>query len=142
MSAPKPQHAVPTLRWLYLACVVLGGIGAHLISEYAAMGSDAAVVTATANLLYLAIAGIAVAARELMVLRARASSGRDAKRLAEIGLAALPFAGKRHFWLATAGLQFAIGGLTEIGEGCPLCGHDIIAGIGGALLGAIVLSLI
>jgi hypothetical protein len=145
MSSSKPSNAVPTLRWLYLACVVLGSIGAHLISEYAAMGSDAAVVAVSPRHLYLAIAGIAALAfaiRELMTLRARASNGRDAKRLAEIGLAGLPFAGKRHFWLVTAGLQFAFGGFTEIGEGCPLCGHDVIAGVAGALVGAIVLSLI
>jgi hypothetical protein len=145
MGLSKTSLRAPTLRWLYLACVVFGSIGAHLISEFAAMGSDAAAVVVSPRHVYLAIGGIAALAfaiHELVVLRARASSGRDAKRLAEMGLAALPFAGKRHFWLATAGLQFAIGGLTEIGEGCPLCGHDIIAGVAGALLGAVVLSVI
>jgi hypothetical protein len=131
------------MLWVYLACVVVGSIGAHLVSEFAAMGSDAVAVTFSPRHIYLGVAGILAlvfALRELLSLRARASSGRDAKRLAEIGLASLPFAGKRHFWLATAALQFFIGGLTEIGEGCPLCGHDIAAGVIGALVGAVVLS--
>lgn len=123
----------------------MGSIGAHLISEFAAMGSDAEAVTFSLRHLYLGLAGLAaliVAVREVLVLQARASSRRDAKRLAEIALQSLPFSGKGHFWLATAGLQLAIGGFTEIGEGCPLCGHDVVAGFGGALIVAVLLSLV
>ena len=108
------------------------------------MGSDASVVAVSPRHLYLGAAGavaLGVAIREIFHLRARSSGLRDAKRLAELGLSSLPFAGRRHFWLATAALQFALGSLTEIGEGCPLCGHDVGAGIAGALLCALALSL-
>lgn len=135
---------VPTLRWAYLAVVVLGGIGAHLVSEFAAMGSGAEAVAISPRHIYLGLAAITslfVAYRELTAMVRGASSGRDAKRIAEMGLATLPFAGRRHFWLVTAALQFAVGSVTEIGEGCPLCGHDVIAGIAGAVLGAVLLAL-
>lgn len=136
---------VPTLRWVYLACVVLGGIGGHLASEFAAMGSDAEKLSVSPRHLYLALAAVAAllfAIRELRQLRATASGGRDFKRKVELGLASLPFGGKGRFWIATAGLQLAVGSLTEIGEGCPLCGHDVAAGIGGAIIGALALSLL
>lgn len=145
LMTASDSHQDPSLRLLYLACVVLGGVVTHLISEFAAMGSDADRVALSPRHLYLGVAAIVailIAIRELVVLRSRAKGGRDAKRLAELGLASLPFNGKRHFWIITACLQLAVGGVTEIGEGCPLCGHDIVAGVGGALLGAIVLALL
>jgi hypothetical protein len=42
----------------------------------------------------------------------------------------------------TAGLQLAIGALTQIGEGCPFCSHDVIAGIVGAMLTVLLLALV
>jgi hypothetical protein len=140
-----PALQVPSLRWVYLACVVIGSIGAHLVSEFAAMGSDAEKLSVSPRHLYLLVAALAAllfAVREVRQLRASSSGGRDFKRKIELGLASLPFSGTGRFWMATAGLQLAIGAITEIGEGCPLCGHDVAAGIGGAVIGALVLSLL
>lgn len=143
---PQPTPlASPSLRVLYVACLALGSIAAHLISEFVGMGSAADAVAFSPRHIYLGAAGLvalALVIREVALLRARAANGRDAKRIAEIGLASLPFGGKRYFWIVTAALQFAAGALTEIGEGCPLCGHDVAAGFAGALIGAIILALV
>src|SRR5258708_33528835 len=53
-SAQPPKDA--SLRLLYLACVALGGVGTHLISEFAAMGFDADRVVLSPRHLYLAVA--------------------------------------------------------------------------------------
>jgi hypothetical protein len=135
----------PTLRWVYLALVVLGSIGAHLASEFAAMGSDAGEVLFSVRHIYLGLAGLAAlafAVRELMTIRLASSNPRDFKRRIEMGLTTLPFAGKLHFGPVTAVLFLLIGGATEIGEGCPLCGHDVGAGVAGAVLCSALLALI
>jgi hypothetical protein len=143
--ASMVSHAqTRTLRWVYLALVVLGSIGAHLASEFGAMGRDAGEVALSPRHVYLGVAAIvslAFAIRELLVLRAASSSSRDFKRRIEMGLSALPFAGKRYFGVATAGLFLLIGGATEIGEGCPIAGHDIWAGVFGALICSLGLAL-
>jgi hypothetical protein len=141
----KRASGPPTseLRALYAALVVFGAIGTHLVSEFAGMGSAAGGVTFSSRHIYLglgAVGSLALALRAIGSMLAHASGPRDAKRLAEIGLASLPFGGRRSFVPFTAALQFVLGGATEIGEGCPLCGHDIAAAIAGALVGAIVLA--
>jgi hypothetical protein len=128
----------PNLRPFYLILVGVGCIVAHLASEFAAMGTDAESVLFSARHLYLgvlALAGIATLVICGRALLRRATGARDLKRLLHIGLASLPFGGRGPAYFAlTATLQLGLGLLTQIGEGCPFCGHDIAAGVLGALL--------
>jgi hypothetical protein len=135
----------PDLRRAYLALVAIGAIGTHLASEFAGMGLAAERITFSPLHYYLGAAllvAIAILVREASALLASASNGRDAKRLAEIGLTSLPFMGKRGFLLTTALLQFAIGWTTVVLEGSPLLGHDTGAGAFGAVITALILSLV
>jgi hypothetical protein len=146
MIRRKTMRPAPTLMRVYLALVVVGGIGSHLISEFAGMGAAAAAVTFSRLHVYLGVALIiatAVLARDLHDLIANAANGRDAKRVAEIGLASLPFGGKTSkFWLATAALQFAVAWSTVVAEGSPLLGHDGALGLIGAVIGAALIALL
>jgi hypothetical protein len=102
------------------------------------MGSDAEGVLFSAKHLYLGVLALAGIATLLICGRAlllRATGARDLKRLLHIGLATLPFGGKgAPYFALTATLQLGLGLLTQFGEGCPFCGHDIAAGLLGALL--------
>jgi hypothetical protein len=134
-----------TLRWVYLALIVLGSIGAHLTAEFAAMGGDADEVALSPRHLYLglaAVAALAFALCELIAMRKSSSGARDFKRRMEIGIGTLPLAGTPWFTPATAASFLTIGGITEIGEGCPLCGHDVTAGVIGAFLGSLLVGLV
>jgi len=145
MMQSSRNRAYPDLRRAYLALVVVGGIGAHLVSEFAAMGAAAGRITFSPLHYYLGVAilvAVAVLARDLRALFSSATGDRDAKRLAEIGLKTLPFRGKRGFIAATACLQFTIGWTTVIAEGSPLLGHDVGAGAIGALVTALLLALV
>lgn len=140
--SPAPTFS---LRRAYLALVVMGGIGTHLIAEFAAMGMAAGRITFSNLHIYLAVAFAAAAfiiVHDLRALVLTASSGRDAKRLAELGLTALPFAGRSGFCAATAALQLAVGWATVVAERSPLFSHDTVAGAAGALLTAAVLSFL
>lgn len=146
MSRALTSRPVPTLIRVYLALVVIGGIGSHVISEFAGMGAAAAAVAFSRLHAYLGVAlilAIVVLVRDLRNLVANAANARDAKRIAEIGLASLPFGGKTsRFWFATAGLQFAVAWSTVIAEGSPLLGHDVAAGMIGAVVGAALIALL
>ncbi|HKW44172.1 MAG TPA: hypothetical protein VJN22_00860, partial [Candidatus Eremiobacteraceae bacterium] len=89
-----------------------------------------------------ALAGIVTLVSNAHALLRRSSNGRDLKRILHIGLATLPFGGKgvRYFAL-TGALQLGLGLLTQVGEGCPFCGHDIAAGVLGALLTVVLFGL-
>ena len=134
----------PNLRPFYLLLVGVGCIVAHLASEFAAMGSDAEDVVLSARHWYLgllAIAGIVTLVINARALLRRASGGRDLKRLLHIGLATLPYGGKGVRYVALTGtLQLSLGLLTQFGEGCPFCGHDVAAGVIGALLTVVLLG--
>ncbi|HEY7980676.1 MAG TPA: hypothetical protein VID19_04265 [Candidatus Eremiobacteraceae bacterium] len=134
----RTNSDTPNLRPFYLLLVGVGCIVAHLASEFAAMGTGAESVLFSAKHLYLgvlALAGIATLVICGRALLLRASGARDLKRLLHIGLATLPFGGKGAAYFAlTATLQLGLGLLTQFGEGCPFCGHDIAAGVLGALL--------
>ena len=131
---------------VYLAVVVLGSIVAHLAAEFFAMGSDADAVAFSPRHLYLALAAVACAAFAVARLRALLTSInglRELKRELHIALESLPFRGRGHaFFTLTAGLQLGIGLATQYGEGCPFCGHDIAAGIVGALLTVTALAFL
>jgi hypothetical protein len=134
----RTNSDTPNLRPFYLLLVGVGCIVAHLASEFAAMGSGAESVLFSTKHIYLGVLALAGVATLFICGRAllRRSSGvRDLKRLLHVGLATLPFGGKgaRYFAL-TAALQLGLGMLTQFGEGCPFCGHDVAAGVLGALL--------
>ncbi|HLJ84558.1 MAG TPA: hypothetical protein VKT51_10335 [Candidatus Eremiobacteraceae bacterium] len=135
----------PDLRPFYLVLIAAGAIVAHLAAEFAAMGSDADEVLFSARHWYLGLtvlACVAVFCLGWRTLRQQSSSARDLKRMLHVGLATLPFGGVGiRFFGVTAALQLAIGMLTQIGEGCPFCGHDIAAGVAGALITVIILAL-
>jgi hypothetical protein len=130
---------------MYLCLVVLGSIVAHLASEFFSMGTEAGDIALSPKHLYLGVAALVCAAIALLQARSllRSSEGaRDLKRQLQLGLDVLPFRGRGLAFLAlTAGLQLAIGLATQYGEGCPFCGHDVAAGILGALLTVIALAL-
>jgi hypothetical protein len=136
----------PNLRIFYALLIGVGGLLAHLALEFAAMGSDADSIVFSQRHWYLglgALVGIGafiVCGRSLL----RTSSGsRDLKRILSLGVAALPFRGKGiAFYALTAGLQFAVGSLTQIGEGCPFCSHDFIAGLLGAFVTVVLLAFV
>jgi len=139
----KRQGNPAGLRPLYLLLVGVGAIAAHLASEFAAMGAAADRVLFSPRHWYLGVAcltGIVVLCLRGRALVRHASSGRDFRRMLAIGLRELPFAGKGvAFYAFTAALQFGAGMATEFGEGAPIEGHDMAAGILGALL--VVLAL-
>jgi hypothetical protein len=141
----RTNFDTPNLRPFYLLLVGVGCIVAHLASEFAAMGTDAENVLFSAKHLYLGILAFAGIATLLIcgrALLARATGARDLKRLLHIGLATLPFGGKGAAYFAlTATLQLGLGLLTQIGEGCPFCGHDVAAGVLGALLTVVLFGV-
>lgn len=128
---------------IYLSIVVLGSIVAHLASEFFAMGTDADAVALSPKHIYLGVAALvaaAVAAQQALALWRDSRGGRDLKRALHVGLERLPFRGRGAFLIFTAGLQLGISMTTEIGEGCPFCGHDVTAGVLGALLTVVLLA--
>jgi hypothetical protein len=110
------------------------------------MGSDADSVVFSSRHLYLglaALAGICIFVIRGRALLRRATNGRDLKRMLSVGLDGLPFGARGvHYYALTAGLQLALGALTQIGEGCPFCSHDVIAGVFGAIVTVLFLALV
>lgn len=145
MSGRSRQTQSPSLVPIYLCLVALGSIAAHLASEFFAMGSDAGSLAFSPKHLYLGIAAFACmcAIGSQSARFWRASSGaHDVKRLLNVSLVSLPWRGRgTAFFGLTAGLQLCFGLTTLFGEGCAFCGHDIAAGLIGALLTAVVLAL-
>jgi len=136
-------NAPMSLLPIYLSIVVLGSIVAHLASEFFAMGSDADAVAISPKHFYLGVAALAalfIATQQLLTLWRNSRGGRDLKRALHVGLESLPCRGRGAFFALTAGLQLGVGLATQIGEGCPFCGHDIAAGVIGALLTVVVMA--
>jgi hypothetical protein len=135
---------MPRLGPIYASLVALGSIVAHLAAEFFAMGSDADSVALSPRHLYLG--AIALVCVGVLAWRSaalwRASLGvRDLKRALHVGLLSLPFRGRgARFFALSVGLQLCVGLGTQIGEGCPFCGHDVAAGVFGAVLTAMVLA--
>jgi len=138
-SKAAPFHLLPT----YLSIVVLGSIVAHLASEFFAMGTDADAIALSPRHFYLGVAALiaaAIAAQQMLALWRNSLGGRDLKRELHIALETLPFRGRGGFLIFTAALQFGISMTTVVGEGCPFCGHDVWAGVIGALLTIVLLA--
>ncbi len=142
----RATQANPSLRIFYLLLIGVGSLLAHLAAEFAAMGSNADSVVFSTRHLYLgftALAGIVVFILCGRALLHRATSKPDLKRMLSNGLEALPFGGRgARYYALTGALQLAVGALTQIGEGCPFCSHDVIAGILGAMLTVLLLALV
>jgi len=109
------------------------------------MGAGAERLVFSARHLYLGLAvlvGIGLLLGQCRAFRLCASSAPDLKRMVRTGLQTLPFSGKGiAFYLVTAGVQFGVGMSTEFGEGAPIAGHDVVAGILGSLCVVILLAL-
>jgi hypothetical protein len=121
------------------------GIAAHLLSEFFGLGwhDDADVIFSArhAYLALIAVAAIAGLAAALLAL----PRGEQRARVAAL-VEALPWRGSGLRFVALAFVaQFGFFALTQIGEGCPLCGGDILTGIlaagVAALLGALAVTL-
>jgi hypothetical protein len=139
----KASNNTPDLRPFYLLLIAVGGIAAHLVCEFAAMGLDARPILLSPRHWYLGAAilsGLAIFIIHARTLWSRSDNGRDFKRMLHNGLRTLPLHGRGAAFAAlTAGLQFVVGMSTEIGEGAPIAGHDVAAGVLGALF--LVLAL-
>lgn len=142
----RHRNTASTLRWIFPAVIVLGAVLTHLASEFFGMGADAdAHILLSGRHAYLALIAIASAAVlvfEVRGLTKRASGVRDFKRLLSNEMATLPLGGGWQFYVLAATLQFAAGVGSAIGEGCFFCGHDVIAGVIGALATAMLLALV
>ncbi|MBV8164264.1 MAG: hypothetical protein JOZ91_08345 [Candidatus Eremiobacteraeota bacterium] len=140
------SRQVPDLRVFYLLLIGVGSLFAHLAAEFGAMGSDAETVLFSPRHWYLgcaALAGIVIFVVQARALLRQATSARDLKRMLRLGLDQLPLRahGARYYAL-TAALQLGVGCLTQIGEGCPFCSHDVVAGLLGAIATVVVLALV
>jgi len=126
---------------LFFAFTAPLGIAAHLISEFAGLGwHDDADVAFSARHGYLALLALVSLAAFSVVLRSIPRATRH-YHIGEI-VRSLPFrgAGLRFVTLAFVA-QFGFFALTQIGEGCPLCGGDIFTGVLAAGVAAILGSL-
>ena len=122
---------------LFFAFTAPLGIVAHLVSELAGLGwHDDADVVLSARHGYLAL--IALGALVALGLALRAVPRGDRRtRIAAI-VDALPFKGQGARFVALSfAAQFGFFAITQIGEGCPLCGGDVVVGVVAAALAAL-----
>jgi hypothetical protein len=123
---------------LYFAMSVPFGIAVHIGAEFAGLGRDAddlAFSPLHGYLLAIAVAAFAVFLTAGGFFVSRSERRRRIALLAH----ALPFEGRGPLFLAlSAAFQFGFFAVTQIGEGCPLCGGDALVGV----LAAIVASVL
>ncbi|HMD03030.1 MAG TPA: hypothetical protein VKG44_08730 [Candidatus Baltobacteraceae bacterium] len=130
---------------VFLGLTTPFGIAAHLISELAGLGwHDDADVVLSARHGYLALFALASLAGFVAVLYAYPRAQRRARVAALVD--ALPFRGRGAGFFAVSFLaQFGFFAVSQLGEGCPLCGGDVVTGLLAAgiaaALGAMVVSL-
>ncbi len=114
------------------------GIAAHLLSELAGLGwhADSDVILSSRHA-YLALIAMIVGGSLLLAVRGVPKRERGS-RIAEL-IESLPFHSRGPaFTLASFVAQFAFFAVTQIGEGCPLCGGDVVVGIFAAAIAALV----
>jgi hypothetical protein len=138
--ATKRQPLFATL--LFAALAAPFGIAAHLVSELAGLGlHDDVDVLFSARHGYLAL--IAFAAMAVIGAIARATPHRERRRRVAELVAALPMRGRGLGFVAISfALQFGFFAVTQIGEGCPLCGGDVLAGVLAAAVAALLGALL
>lgn len=127
---------------LYLALTIPLGIGVHLASEFAGLGRAAMALTISPLHAYLGVLAVA----SMITLTWFAHRAGDLKRRLPLLVRALPFEGRgAGFFAFGAVCQFVFFLVTQFGEGAPLRGGDLAAGILvavlGSLMGSFVLSL-
>jgi formate hydrogenlyase subunit 3/multisubunit Na+/H+ antiporter MnhD subunit len=122
---------------VFLAFTTPLGIAAHLISELAGLGwHDDADVVLSARHAYLGALAL-VAFVGLLVALFSIPRGERRARVAEL-VESLPFGGRGlGFTVVSFLAQFAFFAVTQIGEGCPLCGGDVFVGVVAAALAAL-----
>ncbi len=123
---------------VFLALTTPLGIAAHLISELAGLGwHDDADVVLSARHAYLGALALASLAGLLVALFSIPRGERRA-RVAEL-VESLPFRGRGPgLTFVSFVAQFAFFAVTQLGEGCPLCGGDVLVGVTAAALAALV----
>lgn len=121
---------------LFFALTTPLGIAAHLISELAGLGwHDDADVVLSARHGYLAALALLAAAGLLLALRSVPRRERRAYVAALVE--SLPCGGSGPAFTAVSFVaQFGFFAVTQIGEGCPLCGGDIVTGVFAAAVAA------
>ena len=130
---------------LFFAFTAPFGIAAHLISELAGLGwHDDADLVLSPRHAYLALIALATLAGLFLAFRSLPRGDRR-RRVAQL-VDDLPFRGRGLAFLALAFVaQFGFFAVTQIGEGCPLCGGDVVVGVFAAavaaLIGAIAVTL-
>jgi hypothetical protein len=123
--------------FLFLAFTTPLGIAVHLISELVGLGwHDDAALALSARHAYLAALALLALVSLLLALRGVPSGERRA-RVATL-VESLPFRGRGFTFTVLSFLaQFAFFAVTQIGEGCPLCGGDIVVGVVAAAIAAL-----
>jgi hypothetical protein len=125
----------------FLAFTTPLGIFAHLLSELAGLGwhDDADVIFSARHAYLAAIAIVTIGGLALALLRLPVR-GRRARVAALVD--ALPFHGRgAGFALLSFAVQFGFFAITQFGEGCPLCGGDVVVGVFAAALAALLGAL-
>jgi hypothetical protein len=140
----KGRRRSPAALLAFFALTAPFGIAAHLLSELFGLGwHDDADVIFSARHAYLALIAVAALASLSAALLAL-PRGERRERVATL-VDALPRRGSGPGFLLLAFVaQFGFFALTQIGEGCPLCGGDIVTGVVAAgiaaLLGALAVT--
>jgi hypothetical protein len=135
----------PAALLAFFALTAPCGIAAHLLSEFFGLGwHDDADVIFSARHGYLALVAVAALASLIAALLVL-PRGERRERVAAL-IEALPARGSGPGFIALAFVaQFGFFALTQIGEGCPLCGGDVFTGVlaaaVAALLGALAVTL-
>jgi hypothetical protein len=117
------------------------GIAAHLVSEFAALGrhDDLAIVLSPRHA-YLGV--LAVMAACALALALRRVPADERRACVERLVAGLPFGGRGvRFTAVSFAAQFAFFALTQLGEGAPLSGGNVLAGVLAAALAAAIGAL-
>jgi hypothetical protein len=138
-----PRLTLRQLSLLAFAATALPlAIFAHLAGEVAGLGEQSrlAAVFSGRHAYFLALGLAAFIAVRTIVMSAGGAS--NASRLEGL-LRALPFGGRgARFAALTFAVQLAFFAVTQIAEGCPLCGGDVAAGVLTAILVAAIGSVL
>jgi len=130
----RPRSLLAAL--VFFAFTAPLGIAAHLISELAGLGwHDDADVFFSARHAYLAVIAV-LAFGALLLALFRMPRGERRARVAAL-IDGLPFGGRGAGFTGLSFVaQFGFFAVTQLGEGCPLCGGDIVVGVVAAAIAA------